>query len=204
MKRLLVALVLVLIFSASTVFADVAQEPADSTAPYLSVIHNLKTIFPKNDPIQPRELKIPQVIIVFKACCTPNSMAIKWIMSMREKYGDAFQPLGVDIDNQKSLPKARAWLESRKVDFPIFWDVDHEVVDFLGVQSTPAVLMVDENGVEIYRSMWFGGNDTKEIENRISEFAELQKQQILKSTIENIVKDFDEPEKTKTTESTDE
>jgi len=149
-------------------------------------------------------VNVPQVIIVFKACCTPNSMAMKWTVTMREKYSESFQPLGVDIDNQKSLPKARAWLESRKVDFPIFWDVNHEVVNLLGVQSTPAVLMINENGVEIYRSMWFGGNDTKEIETRIQEFAERQKQQILRTGIETIIKDLVEPKNTKTSESIDE
>ena len=165
MNRILTRSALVLALLSVGIVPALATVAAESEPP--SIVGALDQFEPVSEPYAltatPPDGR-PWAVLIFKACCTVNAMAVKWTENLHEKYGDQIGFLGVTIDTDRSLPKALKWLKSKKVAFPVVWNPEGQAAKILKLRSTPLVVILDENGAEIYRSSTLTGKATQEIE----------------------------------------
>ena len=61
----------------------------------------------------------------------------------------------------RALSKVRPWLSANKVDFTVFQDPTHEVINALSIIAVPTVIVLDRNGLEDFRSAGFFGSGGK-------------------------------------------
>lgn len=134
----------------------------ERTAHYLSDISGLDSVFPDRH-IGSLPNDKPTVILIFKSCCSPNIMAIRWAVSMHEEYGDSLNVIGVAIDSPRTASKARPWLSSLGVKFPCFWDANHNLIRSMGIKTTPSLFVIDKAGLEIYSSRFFSQYDINQM-----------------------------------------
>jgi len=156
---------LLVLFVPLQTFAE--QVSASSPAFYLQMLSWLERVSGQPDSLHFPPDGRPWVIVVFKSCCAPNVIAVRWAASLQERFGLSIGILGVAIDSPRSIAKVVPWMKARRALYPVLWDPNHELVQLLGVKATPAVLLLNRDGSEAYRTTWFSRQDSKTIETLI-------------------------------------
>lgn len=145
-------------------FSSFTVSRADDTAAYLSRFKETEQIIkaPSNFvfPLDGR----PWLIVIFKSCCAPNTMAVKWSASLEKRWGESLGILGIVIDSPRSISKVIPWMKGHSTSYPVIWDANNELTRLIGVRSTPMVILLNRGGSEAFRSSWFNWSDAKKIE----------------------------------------
>ncbi len=136
---------------------------AEELAPYLYNIQKLESIYPEHK-LDSLPNDKPTVILVFKACCSSNMIALRWGVKLHTQYGDSINIIGIAIDNPKFASKVKSWLNSRDVKFPCFWNSNRDLIKWMSIKATPTLFVLNGDGVETYSSKFFSTNDMKQVE----------------------------------------
>jgi hypothetical protein len=127
-----------------------------------------------NDMIfaNPREVKRPGdgrpwVVVIFKACCSSNNRAVRWALDTEKTFGDSVGVMGINSDYARALSKVRPWLSANKVDFTVFQDPSHEVINALSIIAVPTIIILNPKGEEDFRSAGFFGTGGKVMEEHL-------------------------------------
>lgn len=145
-----------------TLFASFNSASGERKAHYLADISRLDSVFPDREIASLPNDK-PTVILTFKSCCSPNIMAIRWAVNMKEKYRDSLKVIGIAIDSPKTVSKVRPWLSTIGVKFPCFWDANHDLIRSMGIKTTPSLFVIDKDGLEVYCSRFFSQYDINQM-----------------------------------------
>jgi hypothetical protein len=109
----------------------------------------------------------PWVIVIFKSCCAMNQRAVHWVLQIEKVFGDSVGVLGINSDYARALSKVRPWLSANKVDFTVFQDPSHEVINTLSIIAVPTVFILNQKGEEDFESAGFFGGSGKEMEEHL-------------------------------------
>lgn len=109
----------------------------------------------------------PWVIVIFKACCATNQRALKWALEVEKIFGDSVGILGINSDNARAISKVKPWLAANRVDFTVFQDPTHEVINALSIIAAPTVIVLDAQGREDFRSAGFFGGSGKVMQEHL-------------------------------------
>jgi len=115
----------------------------------------------------------PWVIVIFKACCPTNQRAVRWALQTEKAFGDSVGVLGLNSDYARAISKVRPWLEANKVDFTVFQDPSHEVINALSIMAVPTIIILNSKGEEDFRSAGFFGGSGKVMEERLKKLLPL-------------------------------
>ncbi|MDP8208894.1 MAG: TlpA disulfide reductase family protein [Candidatus Electryonea clarkiae] len=97
----------------------------------------------------------PWIVFIFKACCSPSDHAARWIVDAEKQFGDRIGIIGLNVDPGKSLPRVSNWLHTHQIEFPVVSDPTAQVAIAWGVIAPPAVVILDGQAHEIYRTMGY-------------------------------------------------
>lgn len=146
---------------------SVANTIAGVPVPYLAQLKRAEQVVAAPDDFKFPPDGRPWIIVIFKPCCAPNTMAVKWSASLEKQWGDSLGILGIDIDSPKSIGKVRSWMRGHGAIYPVLWDANHELRGVIGVKASPMVILLSREGSEVFRSSWFNWFDAKKIEEMI-------------------------------------
>lgn len=111
----------------------------------------------------------PWIIFIFKACCTPADQAARWIVKATHQYGDSLGVIGLNVDRTRSMQRVKGWLKSHDITFPVYSDPTSQVSISWGVYAPPAVVILDREGVEVYRTMGYMSTYAETLDQKLDE-----------------------------------
>lgn len=89
----------------------------------------------------------PAVVVFWARWCGPCVAGIPEVV----RLAGLVQPLGVRVvsisTDDKPGPEMEAWLQQHLVTYPVYYDLDQEAAGVLGVNTIPAVFVVDADGL---------------------------------------------------------
>ncbi|HMS65246.1 MAG TPA: TlpA disulfide reductase family protein [Ignavibacteria bacterium] len=114
--------------------------------------------------------KGPVMISFWATWCAPCKEEMKEMQPIYEKYKDqGFTYLAVNQDNQKSISKVKAFINSHGYTFPVVLDIDkHVFEDYLGV-GLPYSLLIDKNKKVISKHLGYITGDEVKLEKEIKD-----------------------------------
>jgi thiol-disulfide isomerase/thioredoxin len=98
--------------------------------------------------------------------CKPCVTAIPKIISIYEEFspkGVGF--IGVNVDGPRNLSKVKPFATSVNIKYPVVLDPNQDLVDRFNITVFPSLLVLDENGKEVFIHEGFNAGD----ENLIKE-----------------------------------
>jgi len=147
-------LLLLLVFAFNGSMAEVPRE--------IQRLQNLKTIIEGQEiPLDSRSY----VLVIFKACCTPNEQAVDWMSKTHQLQTDSVTFVGLNVDRPRHLSKVKNWLFSRDVNFKVYSDPAGQMAAELKTLAPPSVIVFDGKGNELYRTLGFRPNDRKKLDD---------------------------------------
>lgn len=114
--------------------------------------------------------KGPVMISFWATWCSPCKEEMKKMQPIYEKYKDqGFTYLGINQDNQKSISKVKAFINSNNYTFPVVLDLDKKIFqDYLGI-GLPYSLIIDKNKKVIAKHLGYITGDEVKIEKEIKD-----------------------------------
>ena len=91
-------------------------------------------------------------------------IALRWGVKLHSQFNDNLNVIGITLDNPNSKSKVKAWLNSREVLFPCFFNRNHDMIKWMGIKTTPTLFVLNRDGAESYSSRFFSANDMKQVE----------------------------------------
>ena len=157
MKKLIFAILLLIILpvkSYSQYFNDFSKPDLDGNEIQLSILLE----------------KGPVMISFWATWCSPCKEEMKKMQPIYEKYKDqGFTYLAINQDNQKSISKVKAFINSNNYTFPVVLDLDkHVFEDYLGV-GLPYSLIIDKDKNVIAKHLGYITGDEVKIEKEIKD-----------------------------------
>lgn len=157
MKKIIFAVLLLIILpvkSYSQYFNDFSKQDLDGNEIQLSKLLE----------------KGPVMISFWATWCSPCKEEMKKMQPIYEKYKDqGFTYLGINQDNQKSISKVKAFINSNNYSFPVVLDLDKKIFqDYLGV-GLPYSLIIDKNKKVIAKHLGYITGDEVKIEKEIKD-----------------------------------
>ena len=77
--------------------------------------------------------------------CTPCATALPVLDSFRKEFGDGFQVLAINVDDDPK--KAQAFLRRRPVGYPSVSDPQGKLPAQFGIETMPTSFLIDRDGV---------------------------------------------------------
>ena len=158
---------MVMIASVIVLQAPINTACASEPATYLPMIARLERVSIAPDTNRLPSDGRPWVIVVFKSCCAPNTVAIKWSVDMQSKFGASIGVLGIAVDSPRSVAKVVPWIRAQGASYTVLWDSNHDFMQSLGIKALPMALLLNSDGSEAFRTGWFNMRDAKAIESLI-------------------------------------
>lgn len=114
--------------------------------------------------------KGPVMISFWATWCSPCKEEMKKMQPIYEKYKDqGFTYLAINQDNQKSISKVKAFINSNNYTFPVVLDLDKKIFEnYLGV-GLPYSLIIDKNQKVIAKHLGYITGDEVKIEKEIKD-----------------------------------
>ncbi len=97
-------------------------------------------------------LKKPYLVVIFLGTeCPLVKIYLPQIGQISEKYQDVAAVIGVDSNSQDTLEEIKTFVQSNKISFPIYKDLDGKLASALDAKRTPEALIVDRRGEVLYQ-----------------------------------------------------
>lgn len=103
------------------------------------------------------------------ASCKEEQRSMKFIY---EKYKpEGFTYIGVNIDNQKTVSKVKAYVSSMGFTFPVIVDTDKKIFELYGgsEDAVPYYLIIGKDKKVLHTHLGYKSGDEKMIEDEIKE-----------------------------------
>lgn len=99
------------------------------------------------------------VNLVFWATWCPVCLAeVPELTALHKDYGDEVELLALSVNaSERPIP---AYVRKHDLKYPVAIDLSRSVMEEFKVQGTPTQILIDENGVIVYR-----GSDTPDMQN---------------------------------------
>jgi hypothetical protein len=107
------------------------------------------------------------VIVIFKACCHTIQRTVHWALEAENMFSDSIGVLGLDSDYARAVSKVKPWLSANKVNFTVFQDPTHEVINAMQIMAVPTIIILNQKGEEEFRSAGVFGGSGKTMEERL-------------------------------------
>ena len=96
--------------------------------------------------------------------CKPCVKAMPKLQKIYDKYKDqGLTVVGVNEDGPRGQAKVKPFLRSKKLTFPIALDLDSSVAKRMRVTAYPTTLLVDRDGMIVYRQAGFTSGQEAEL-----------------------------------------
>lgn len=100
--------------------------------------------------------------------CKPCIKAMPFLNDLHIKYKDnGLQVIGISTDGPRSISKVQPLINSMKIQYPIFLDMDEDLSKDLNIYSLPTILLVNDKNKVIWRHEGFSTGDQSLLENEI-------------------------------------
>lgn len=114
------------------------------------------------------ELKGSVVLLDFWATwCKPCHLAVPGLRSLAKKRDKApFELISISTDSDQE--KLKLFIDENRMNWPQVWDERGEIARDYGVTSYPTYVVIDHEGVVVYRSSGWGSSKDMEIRNEVN------------------------------------
>ena len=105
----------------------------------------------------------PVLLDFWATWCKPCVKAMPKLQKVYDKYKDqGLTVVGVNEDGPRGQAKVKPFLRSKKLTFPIALDLDSSVANRMRVTAYPTTLLLDQDGIIVYRQAGFtSGQEAK-------------------------------------------
>tara|TARA_B100000700_G_scaffold259198_1_gene293884 strand:+ start:448 stop:996 length:549 start_codon:yes stop_codon:yes gene_type:complete len=105
----------------------------------------------------------PVLLDFWATWCKPCVKAMPKLQKVYDKYKDqGLTVVGVNEDGPRGQAKVKPFLRSKKLTFPIALDLDSSVANRMRVTAYPTTLLLDQDGMIVYRQAGFtSGQEAK-------------------------------------------
>ncbi|RPI17717.1 MAG: TlpA family protein disulfide reductase [Ignavibacteriae bacterium] len=167
MKYLLNIIIIISSFSLISNSKSISQTYIDFTANDLEGNEIILSSLLKNGPV---------MIAFWRTWCPSCNEEQKAMNELYSKYKPSgFQYLGINVDNQKSVSKVRAYVSAHNFTFTVILDTDKKIFEMSGGTDDimPYSLILSKTGDIIHTRIGFKSGDENEIENEIKKILNL-------------------------------
>jgi cytochrome c biogenesis protein CcmG, thiol:disulfide interchange protein DsbE len=118
----------------------------------------------------------PVMISFWALWCAPCKEEINEMSKIYEKYMDqGFTYLAINLDNQKSFAKVKAFINAQGYKFPVMLDPEKEIFEAYNGRDMPYSLLIDENKNIVAKHTGYLTGDHLKLEKEIIEALEKSK-----------------------------
>lgn len=120
--------------------------------------------------------KGPVLVSFWATWCSPCKEEMKKLQPIYEKYKDqGFTYLAVNNDNQKSIAKAKSYINANGYSFPVVLDTDKQIFEAYSGIGLPYSLLIDQNKKIVAKHLGYVTGDEDKIEQEIKDALSLSK-----------------------------
>jgi len=103
--------------------------------------------------------------------CAPCKKELSNIADIYEDWQNDYntEVVAVSIDNQRSVPKVKTYINGQAWDYDVLLDVNQDLMRGLNFQNVPYTVVVDEKGAISYRHSGYADGDEFELEEHLEE-----------------------------------
>lgn len=114
------------------------------------------------------------VVSFWASWCSPCKRELDAIADYYEEWQEDYdvQLLAVTIDNQRSLAKVPATIETKGWDYIILSDSNQDLMRKLNFQTIPQTFLLDKSGNIVYTHNGYNSGDEFELEEHIIEISQ--------------------------------
>lgn len=121
--------------------------------------------------------KGPVMLGFWRSWCPSCKEEQRNLQILYEKYkSQGFTYIGINIDNQKSIAKVKAYVSAMGFTFPVILDTDKKIFEMYGgtEDAVPYYLMIGKDKTIIHTHLGYKTGDEKMIESEIIEALEIK------------------------------
>lgn len=159
-------LILILIFTVSTLFVQANNSPFPSI--------NIKTLDGKTINTSEFTSNGKITVVSFWATwCTPCKRELDVINEVYAEWAEKYniQLLAITIDDARGLTKVPAMVQSKGWEFTVLADSKQELQQALNFQTIPQTFLLNEKGEIVYAHNGYNPGDEIELEHKIAELS---------------------------------
>lgn len=121
---------------------------------------------PPHEALKPYLGKVTYVDF-WASWCGPCAESFPWLNSLKARYGERLQVVGVDVDQEPDA--GQAFLRKHPAGFPILPDVQGELASHYAIQGMPSAVILDAQGQVVHQHSGFKSSKTGEYEAAIEQ-----------------------------------
>jgi cytochrome c biogenesis protein CcmG/thiol:disulfide interchange protein DsbE len=111
--------------------------------------------------------KGPVYISFWALWCQPCLHKMRLLNSVHKDFNeDGFTLLAVNVDNQNSMARVRAFVNAQRYDFPVLLDPNEQIFELFNGRSLPFAVLMDETGI-LETHVGFIPGDEKKLSERV-------------------------------------
>lgn len=107
--------------------------------------------------------------------CQPCMRLMPELDKINQDYEEV-QIIGVNVDNPRSMNRAKSLVRSNRYSFQTLYDTNQDVMKKYQVTSIPHTIMIDREGKVVYEHIGYQRGDEKELREKIEEQLEMMKE----------------------------
>jgi thiol-disulfide isomerase/thioredoxin len=104
----------------------------------------------------------PMFVSFWASWCSFCKQEMPIIESMYHEYKDSVEFVSINLTHQDSESSARVLVKLQDYQMPIYLDPDGNVSDLFGVISLPTVVLIDQNGNIVQKTIGSSGKSAEE------------------------------------------